>query len=167
MSGKVKTRRDFKTVPVIFKALAVISHLIRLHVYPSPTHIGYVVPMCPNISPPYSCDKRSSDFTPLLICQLFHRGPRVIARRKANSISRIRRQTQLLVSAETSNCAVNTKTFCSEVVVVFDLVLLQFISTYIKYRGTQFVKKTKKKQSNFQKPQMFVSDKFLIRPATK
>jgi len=71
----------------------------------------------------------------VLICQLFRRGPQVISGTKANSIPRIRRQTQLLVSAETSNFVVNTKTFYSEVVVVFELVLFQFISTYVKHSG--------------------------------
>jgi len=50
----VKTTADFKIVPVIFKALFVISHLISLHVYPSLAHIGYVVPTFPNISSPYT-----------------------------------------------------------------------------------------------------------------
>jgi hypothetical protein len=133
----LKTTAYFKTVPVIFKTLVVISHLISLRVYTSLTHIGHVVPMFPNISSPYTCNKRASDFMSVLICQLFHRGPRVISRTKANPISRIHRQTQLLVSAETCNCVVNTKTFYSEVVfiVVFDVVLFQFISTYTKHSG--------------------------------
>jgi len=63
-------------------------------------HIGYVVPTFPNISSPYSRDKRVSYFMSVLICQLFHRCQRVISRAKVNSISRIHRQTQLLVSAE-------------------------------------------------------------------
>jgi hypothetical protein len=103
----MKTSADFKIVSVIFKSLVVISHLISVHVYPSLAHIGYIVPIFLNISSPYSCDKRASDFISVLICQLFHRGPRVISRTKANSISRIRRQTQLIVSTEISYC-VNT-----------------------------------------------------------